>query len=810
MGVPFVILASGQSNMQAEVPYSWSPSSRAKLWNQTPEVDSSTGTTFSAFSGSKIGVARAYANRVALADPNKDVYLINLSKGGMDLSHWVPGVVFNYNSTIGGTPANGELRRGNSTTPINQILVSNRDAFGDGAFSANMGLHVPPNTKIVLQSNGDRTYTTTAAPTNMGSYVSIPVQYQSGGGFFGSMATMNYSPNFNAAIKNVVPAALAAIGASKIDMFLWWQGESDAIADYLDARYKDKFDFFMDDMNSNSWFPSTTPLLFFGISSNALSGQAHFDRMNTTLQQIVALAPSLRKFSNNLALPSSVWSDGVHMTAAGYKTAADYAFDSVYAPALVDELPPPTETAIWNIRNAANSGWLDLTQVDGLYVRNADNTDWLDINAGEAELSVRDASDDNWIAYSPTGEGIPGGGSGEGDVTAVAVTSGWTVAMNFGDNPNHFSNHPVSGGQLYADGPFAPYKGGDGRIYNIAQNQKNWRFDLGTNPANMLNGNTWTLDSSPCFASNRNPLESAYDDSVWLYGKWAEGNTVYCAAHHEWYYTENGQVNHYPNNSSNHFWLWGTKWMKSTDNGRNWAGWPNANSERMIIISKPFEYFRQPMSVHGFYHPSNIVKEGTYYYTMVCALSLRTASGQYCDEGLVLLRTQNLNTPLGWQFWNGSGWTTVNHGTHQEEGGGNEPYIFFQTANLNPYLTIGAGNSGCCIRLHGPTNKWMMFGTRASGPYYSVSATLANPQFQSYGRSNVSRGSTAVGDYGGYHYNSVVDPSYDNSDNQNFMKIGNNPKWWTAAMATGSHAGGTHGAGDQIGWRYANMSITVT
>lgn len=808
MGTPFVILASGQDNLWFNRSYGWTPDARVKVWNQTKGSDESVGNGWSAVSNSQINFAYAYASLVAAADPNKDVYVINLSRLKMDIGHWVPGILYKWETTVGGAPAAGHVRRNNAAPdPINQFNVSEVDVYGSPSFA-----HIDsalPGVYVQVDAVGARLFASAGVPVDKGTWHAMPVTYQSGTGYATAEGNINItvSPNFNKAARAVVPAALASLGVSHIDMVLWWQGESDALEKALMSKFKQEWEFFFGNLHSTaSWIQAATKVVLMGLVSDAKAGTTGtFDKVNTALQQLVATDPANRVYVDTQSLALANWTSMYQMTAAGYKNAADLAF-ATYAPALLGPVvTPPSAPGTIRIRNAADTAWIDEADLTGLYVRNAANTGWIDIKGKSRK--IRKADNSGWYGDADTG----GGGGGGTGITAVEATAGWTTVMDFSGNPLHALD-PHAGG-LYADGPFNPYVGGDGNTYALVTAGYNYRFRIPT----LLNGATWVLDG-PVFSSAQDHTEVNYNDTVWLLAKWAQGNTVYSAAHMEFYYGGNLAI---PNMSADAWGVWwaSPKWMRSLNNGASWAQWGGSGSSRVILVPEPSYTppHNQRLNFSGWAQPSNIVKEGAYYYCTFATVSYPLGSWPlsgppHMETGVVMVRTTDLSTPLGWQFWNGSGWTTINHLTWQgssSPSADQRPYLFFKVVDVNPYVGSGAysayrskADMNQCLRLHGPSNTWMMFGTsRAApggGPAYATSPTLANPQWEASGiKAMTLTGALGVGDYLGFHYCSVIDPTYDNSDNQNFMKIGNNPQWWTVGTPL------------QATFRYHPMKITA-
>lgn len=123
------------------------------------------------------------------------------------------------------------------------------------------------------------------------------------------------------AINNAVPALAACGGATKIDVFLWWQGESDTSP--LNVVYNSNYTTMMNRFWANSWFPKETPIMVYGIASVADGGgvSPNANQMNDLLQGVVNTDPDKRRFVYTSSLPSATYWSGsnpTHMTGQGY------------------------------------------------------------------------------------------------------------------------------------------------------------------------------------------------------------------------------------------------------------------------------------------------------------------------------------------------------------------------------------------------------------------------------------------------------------------------------------------------------------
>jgi Carbohydrate esterase, sialic acid-specific acetylesterase len=87
---PIVILATGQSNFTRAPALAWTPADNCFVWNWDG-VDGHVGTAFVAIDPTVMNVARKFVSDVARVNATRNVYLINISFSGQDISHWQTG-----------------------------------------------------------------------------------------------------------------------------------------------------------------------------------------------------------------------------------------------------------------------------------------------------------------------------------------------------------------------------------------------------------------------------------------------------------------------------------------------------------------------------------------------------------------------------------------------------------------------------------------------------------------------------------------------------------------------------------------------
>jgi hypothetical protein len=309
-----------------------------------------------------------------------------------------------------------------------------------------------------------------------------------------------------------------------------------------------------------------------------------------------------------------------------------------------------------------------------------------------------------------------------------------------GDNLNGCTSVMAPYG-AWIDGPMNPYRFGNDTYFQISHSE-NFRIKVPGN--DWGNRAAWTMEGATATGQSvtpaqRDPLESHYNNRNWFFSVYNEGNILYAITHHEWYpdsYAIHG-VRGFDQTAPNGQlkpWITAVGWARSTDGGNTWAMRDvNEGSSRLITIPQPSD--RAPRALtFGFMHPSNVVKEGNYYYLFTSAKNVYQDAQQVLryENGVALFRTSNLATPLGWEFWNGAGWTTVDHHSYQGNANpGQSPHLFWKETNTGDCAHLFAMN----VRRHKTSGKWILLGSRycapsVNGPFnatFTWTASLANP-----------------------------------------------------------------------------------
>lgn len=131
-----------------------------------------------------------------------------------------------------------------------------------------------------------------------------------------------------------VAAALALIGATTINAFLWWQGEADA--NTYNPSYIANHATMMARWWTNSWFPQETPVIVHGIANSTIVASlgggipANYDKVNDLLIGVVNADPDKRRFVYAASLSSAAYWDAGnigHMTGQGYFSAGKMSAD---------------------------------------------------------------------------------------------------------------------------------------------------------------------------------------------------------------------------------------------------------------------------------------------------------------------------------------------------------------------------------------------------------------------------------------------------------------------------------------------------
>jgi len=205
-------------------------------------------------------------------------------------------------------------------------------------------------------------------------------------------------------------------------------------------------------------------------------------------------------------------------------------------------------------------------------------------------------------------------------------------------------------------------------------------------------GDDWEADSF----HNREWISKIYSE---------DGNTIYGLVHNEYHDPYFTSCKPGDTSSANRCWYNSISLAKSIDGGRTFSHlsppnhvfvfpflkWnPQSGPEANRFIPGPYGYFA----------PSNIVKKDNYYYSIIFAITSPIPSSS--ARGICLIRTDNLDNPLSWRYWDGIGFNGIFKNPYLDDSG--EECRFISKNNINDlhgalvyntylqkYLLVGAG-----------------------------------------------------------------------------------------------------------------------
>jgi len=317
-GGKIFILATGQSNMQQQPSFSWSPAANAKVWNYN-DTDGNVGTAFTAISGTTVNPSHKFASDVATKYSDATVYLLRVAIGSQEIAHWLPGAV---------------------------------------------------------------------------------------------------APDMYANITANISLAMAAAGVTKIDAFLWWEGENQILG--KSYEYADNFDAMMTRFQAETWFPRAIPQILFGLMPSSYTVNAALqqnDINNIRLMQAAKRDPDTRTFVYTGILPTTLWDTTLHTTGEGTFEAGRIASDAyLYGRSATSAIIDPFTKRIANsvigragYRNLIRGGDFSTTNpwqrgftftgvTDGSYTADG----WVWQQSGSGVVDIKQTADAPTIAQAGT------------------------------------------------------------------------------------------------------------------------------------------------------------------------------------------------------------------------------------------------------------------------------------------------------------------------------------------------------------------------------------------------------------------------
>ncbi len=333
---------------------------------------------------------------------------------------------------------------------------------------------------------------------------------------------------------------------------------------------------------------------------------------------------------------------------------------------------------------------------------------------------------------------------------------------------------PTNHYRAWIDGPMNPYKYGSHTYFQIPH-AENYRIKV----PNHAWGNrpSWTMEGD-VMPSRYKLQENLYNNRHWLYSVRNVNGTLYGLTHHEWYLPANteliGGIPFLKPDPKNLPWITSIGWATSSTGGTSWQmKSPDVGSARLVVVPEPSATAIKT-DVFGFSHPSNIVKSGSYYYFFTSSVHYK---GTQFKSGVSLFRSSSINRPTQWQYWNGSGWTTIDHSTYQGNFGRQMPYIFWATDMNDVSTHLYALN----VRYHTPSRQWIVLGSSwcddcNKTPVYSWTGNLASPtdlEKSIRSISNFPSGSTTQPYFSFFEVSGSADDNYQNIGNQPLLVVGN-------------------------------------
>ncbi len=227
--------------------------------------------------------------------------------------------------------------------------------------------------------------------------------------------------------------------------------------------------------------------------------------------------------------------------------------------------------------------------------------------------------------------------------TPSSFASALTLTIPPGAEPEIVFDHARDACEKFdvPDVPARAFRASDGTIRLIASHWTN-RAMAGA-----------TLDSlrHPCdivFEGGGNDDPAAFDDRGWIVSTYTlDGVTVHALVHNEFHGHKRPAL--CPSGQYMDCWYNTITYAVSTDGGRSFKAPPGP--ER-FVAGVPYRYDPTRGQRSGLFNPSNIVRRGDYFYTMMTS----APQGEQ-RAGVCLMRTDRLDDPASWRGWDGRDFT---------------------------------------------------------------------------------------------------------------------------------------------------------
>lgn len=189
------------------------------------------------------------------------------------------------------------------------------------------------------------------------------------------------------------------------------------------------------------------------------------------------------------------------------------------------------------------------------------------------------------------------------------------------------------------DGPARAFRDTQGNVRLVAPQHVN----------RSASGPSLSTVTRSCTVIYRGSLDddpARFDDRGWLMSPYTfDGRTVYALVHNE--YHGHLRPEQCPRRTYRSCWQNAVTHAISTDGG---ASFRLAPPGERLVAGPSVPYRGDQTKPTGMFNPSNIVRHGDAYYTLVLARPPRARPSRVC-----LLRTMRLDTPGSWRAWDGKG-----------------------------------------------------------------------------------------------------------------------------------------------------------
>jgi hypothetical protein len=341
---------------------------------------------------------------------------------------------------------------------------------------------------------------------------------------------------------------------------------------------------------------------------------------------------------------------------------------------------------------------------------------------------------------------------GQPHLKAVAITGDEEVVFDWSRQACEPRDIP--------DLPARAYRDASGQVHLIASHYVS-RANVGSSLDNVNHACSVVMRSK----LSRYPQEFA--DREWIASPYTiNGRDVFALVHNEYHGNQHAAGNclsgSYPK-----CWYNAVTLARSDDEGKTFrpAGEPPAN----LVAELPYPY-KPGGGPYGVFAPSNIVKKGTYYYSLVYV-------ERYGDQedGTCPMRTRDLADARSWRAWDGDGYNVTFENPYEPSGSPQdhicEPVSRDQIGRMTQSLTFNTY-----------FGKYLLIGSNSaydatkrrvvSGFFYSLSDDLIHWSRQKLIHEAELPFTYRCGDSDPVVYPSVLDPQ---STSRNFETTGRRP-----------------------------------